>query len=219
VLADADLDRAAAGLVGSSFGNAGQVCVSSSRILAHRSVRDALVERMAAIAGGLRPGGTFEEGAGIGPLVTDEHRSRVAAIVEDAVARGARRVGGAGALPEAGWFLRPAILCDVPDDARLANEEAFGPVTAVEAFDDLDAAIDRANATPYGLAASVWTERWADADRAARRLQAGAVYVNCHAYADPSLPLGGLKASGIGVEGGREGLDAYLKSKTVCAVL
>ena len=99
------------------------------------------------------------------------------------------------------------------------TEETFGPVVVVDSFDDLDDAIARANATPYGLAGSIWTQRWRDADRAARKLQAGTIYVNCHAWADPAVPMGGMKASGIGVQSGREGLESYLMSKTTLALL
>lgn len=218
VMDDADLDLAAAGLAGSSFGNAGQVCVASARILAHRSIADRLVEKLTQAALAKRAGGTFDVQATLGPIISAKQRNRVAALLDDAAAGGAT-LSAPHAVDAPGFFLNPVIVSRLGEGARMASEETFGPVVAVDPFDDLDEAIARANATPYGLAGSIWTQRWRDADRAARTMQAGTVYVNCHAFADPAVPMGGLKASGIGLQSGREGLESYLQSKTTLAVL
>ena len=218
VMDDADLDWAAAGLAGSSFGNAGQICVASARILAHRSVHDALVEKLTVAAKAKAVGGTFDSGATLGPIITEKQRDRIAGLLNDAAAGGAT-LSGPHAVDKPGYFARPVIVSGLGEGARMAREETFGPVVVVEAFDELDDAFTRANATPYGLAGSIWTQRWRDADRATRTMQAATVYVNCHAWADPAVPMGGMKASGIGIQSGREGMESYLTSKTTLALL
>lgn len=218
VMDDADLDWAAVGLAGSSFGNAGQVCVASARILVHRSAHDELVARLTGTAKAKRVGGTFDAEATLGPIITGEQQARVAGLLDDASAGGAT-LSGPHAVDAPGFYLNPVIVTDLAPDARLHTEETFGPVVAIERFDELDEAIARANATPYGLAGSIWTRRWRDADHAAKRLDVGTVYVNCHAFADPAVPMGALKASGVGLQSGREGLESYLGSKTTLAVL
>jgi phenylacetaldehyde dehydrogenase len=218
VMDDADLDWAAAGLAGASFGNAGQICVASARILAHRSVHDALIEKLGAQAKVKRPGSTFDADATIGPIINARQHARIADLLDDARGSGAT-LSGPHAVDAPGYFLNPVIMSGLGASARLNSEETFGPVVAVESFDDLDDAIARANDTPYGLAGSIWTQRWRDANRATQAMRAGTVYVNCHAFADPAVPMGGLKASGIGLEGGREGLESYLVSKTTLALV
>ncbi len=113
----------------------------------------------------------------------------------------------------------PVIVSGLPVTTRSAQEETFGPVVVVGSFDDLDDVIERANATPYGLAGSIWTQRWRDADRAWQRLQVGATYVNCQARADPAVPMGAAKASGIGLQSGRAGLGSHLTFKITLALL
>ena len=218
VMDDADLDWAAAGLANSSFGNAGQICVASARILAHRSVHDALVEKLTAAATAKVAGSNFDADATLGPIITEKQRDRIAGLLDDAAAGGAS-LSGPHAANRPGYFTQPVIVSGLGEGARMASEETFGPVVVIEAFDDLDDAIGRANDTPYGLAGSIWTQRWRDADRASRTTQAATVYVNCHAWADPAVPMGGLKASGIGIQSGREGMESYLTHKTTLALL
>ena len=218
VMDDADIDAAVAGLAGAAFGNAGQICVSAARILAHASVHDALVERLSASAATRRPGGNFDETATIGPIVSATQHARIGALIDDARSGGAQ-VSADHAVSSDGYFVQPVVVSNLATDARMAHEETFGPAVVVEAFDDLDDAIVRANDTVFGLAASIWTARWRDADCAGRALKSGTIYVNCHAFADPAVPMGGMKASGIGVESGREGLEGYLMTKTMLAVL
>lgn len=218
VMDDADLDVAAAGLAGAAFGNAGQVCGAAARILAHRSVHDALVDKLTQAALGHRLGHTFDAAATLGPIINATQRDRVDALLRDATARGAA-ISGSHAVENEGYYLNPVIVSGLPADARLASDETFGPVVVVEPFDTLDEAIARANASSYGLAGSIWTRRWRDAEQATRSLEVGTVYVNCHAFADPAVPMGGLKASGIGVQSGREGLESFLVGKTTLAIL
>jgi len=218
VMDDADIDAAAAGLAGAAFGNAGQVCVAAARILVHASVHDALVDKLSASASAMRPGSTFDSAATLSPIINQVQRDRIGTLLDEAAGQGATLSADHTAAGD-GFFLNPVIVSGLTENARLASEETFGPAVVVERFDDLDEAISRANATPYGLAGSIWTRRWRDADRASTRLQAGTVYVNCHAWADPAVPMGGLKASGIGVQSGREGLESYLVPKTTLAVL
>ncbi|MBL0923129.1 MAG: aldehyde dehydrogenase [Sphingomonadaceae bacterium] len=219
VMDDADLDWAAAGLAGSSFGNAGQVCVASARILVHEVVHDMFIEKLKGHAGAKRPGSTFDAEASLGPIISAKQQQRIFDLVDDAKTTGATLSNDAVTETRDGFYANPVIVSDLPQNARMAQEEVFGPVVAVESFTDLDAAIASANATPYGLAGSVWTQRWRDANHVMKHMEAGMIYVNCHAWADPSIPMEGLKASGIGVEGGREGVEGYLKSKTALALL
>lgn len=217
VMDDADVDSAAAGLAGAAFGNAGQVCVAAARILAHASVHDALVEKLTAAAHAIKPGSTFTDGA-MSPIINARQRTRIGGLLDEAVAKGAM-LSGAHANDATGFYLNPVVVSGPCNGARIASEETFGPAVVVERFDDLHQALSMANDTPYGLAGSIWTQRWRDADIASRRMAAGTVYVNCHAWADPAVPMGGVKASGIGVQSGREGMESYLVPKTTLALL
>jgi acyl-CoA reductase-like NAD-dependent aldehyde dehydrogenase len=206
VLADADLGHACSGLASMAFGNAGQICVAPKRIYAEASQYAEVVERLASAAATLRVGGGFEEGVEMGPLTTPEQRDYVEELIADALGRGARLVTGGKRLGERGNFLSPAVLADVPDDARVVTEEQFGPVIPVMAYHDLDDAIHRANDTTYGLGASVWGhDRGALAD-VGSRLDAGQVWLNTHRdVATPAQPVIGLKWSGVGAENGELG--------------
>lgn len=218
VMDDADVSAAAAGLAGSAFGNAGQTCVASARILVHRSIHDQLVEGLVVASRKLRIGGTLDADATLGPIVNATQHARVSALLDDAAQQGAE-LSSAHAADGPGFYLNPVVVSGMPLSARLAQEETFGPAVVVEPFDDLDDALSRANATPFGLAGSIWTQRWRDADRASQRLEVGTVYVNCHAWADPAVPMGAAKASGIGLQSGRAGLEGYLTSKITLAQL
>jgi phenylacetaldehyde dehydrogenase len=217
VMDDADLDWAMAGLAGAAFGNAGQVCVAAARVLAHSSVHDAVVEKLAAAAGAMTPGSTFSDGA-LSPIINAKQRARIGGLLNDAVEKGAT-LSGVHANDTPGFYLNPVVISGSCTGARIAAEETFGPAVVVETFDDLDEALSKANDTPYGLAGSIWTRRWRDADIASRRMHAGTIYVNCHAWADPAVPMGAMKASGVGIQGGREGLESYLTHKTTLALL
>jgi succinate-semialdehyde dehydrogenase/glutarate-semialdehyde dehydrogenase len=198
VLDDADLDRAVAGALWASFTNCGQVCSGVERILVERTLYEPFVEEL------VRRLPTVE----VGPLISEEQRARVGDLVVDAVSRGARVLAGGEAPDRAGWFYEPTILAAVPADARIAREETFGPVVEVAAVAGEAEAVRRANAGPLALGASVWTSDAARAERVARRLRAGTVWHNDHAYSYGAAQAswGGVGESGFGRTHSKHGL-------------
>lgn len=217
VLPDADLDLAIPGVANAIFFNAGQVCIAGSRLYVHRSIHDQVVEGVAAYAKGLKIGHGLDPATQMGPLVSKKQADRVAAYVADAKAAGATILTGGERSGEA--FVSPAVVVDVHGDMPIVREEVFGPVLVAQPYDDLDAVIAAANDSDYGLASSIWTQSLSDAHRLSGQLQAGTVWINCHAMYDAALPIGGFKQSGWGRDSGRQALDSYLEWKTVCAVL
>jgi phenylacetaldehyde dehydrogenase len=219
ILPDADLALTLPGVARGIFGNSGQVCVAGSRVYAHRSVCGAVIDGLAAQATALRLGHGLDPAADLGPLVNRRQADRVAGYVTEAVAQGVDVVAGGRQTGELGTFYDPTVVTRVREDLRLMREEVFGPVVAVSSFDDPEEAIAFANDSPYGLAASVWTAELSAAHRLAARIAAGTVWINCHSYFSPELPKGGHKQSGWGYENGAQGLDNYLETKTVCALI
>ncbi|TIL76597.1 MAG: aldehyde dehydrogenase family protein [Mesorhizobium sp.] len=219
VCADADLDKAVPVAAMSVFANSGQICIAGSRLFVERSVHDDFVERLAAYAKGLRIGDGIDPATEIGPLVSEKQLQRVASYLEAGAAEGATLVTGGQRLMEgalaAGNFVAPTVFADVSDDMRIAREEIFGPVISALPFDTLDEAVERANNTPYGLAAGVFTRNVATAHQLSRKIRAGSVWVNTYHAIDPAVPFGGYKMSGYGREGGAEHLDEYLNTKGV----
>ncbi len=219
VFPDADLERAARGIVYGIFGNAGQMCWAASRLFVHSSVREPLLEKVAALARALRLGPGVDEGTEMGPLVTREHLATVLGYVEAARADGGKVMVG-GTRPTApalapGNYLLPTVVVDPPPESKAVREEIFGPVLAVFEFTDPDEAVRRANDTRYGLFASVWTRDLATAHGVARRLEAGMVAVNEAPITFPQTPFGGVKESGLGVEQGRFVVESYTRIKNV----
>jgi acyl-CoA reductase-like NAD-dependent aldehyde dehydrogenase len=219
ILDDADLDATMKGLRSASFVNNGQTCHLSSRILAPRSRYAEVVDAVAALADGLTVGDPLEKSTDVGPLVSARQRERVLAYIEIGKSEGAKVVAG-GSVPgdqPRGWFVSPTVFADVDNSARIAQEEIFGPVLAVIAYDTERQAIDIANDSEFGLGGTVWS---ADADRAtdvARAVRTGSIGVNDYAL-DMHAPFGGVKASGIGRELGPEGLSAYQTLKSIYRV-
>jgi len=209
VLADAAMDAAVAGVAMGLFANSGQICAAGTRVFVHRSRYEQMLEGLSAAANGVKQGDPFHPETQMGALV-----SRKLGVQEGAkvVAGGDRRSGK-------GYFFKPTILANVRNDMRIAQEEIFGPVGAVMAFDDTDEAVRLANATRYGLSASVWTRDINAAHSIAARVRAGTVWINGWGAIDPRLPWGGFKTSGIGRELGARGLDACTEEKVVTVVM
>jgi len=216
ITAHAPIEVAAAGAVTAAFHLSGQVCTSAERFYVVDAVHDAFVAAFAAETRRLRIGNGLDRSE-IGPLVSEAARAKVMRLVADAVAKGATVVTG-GRVPPAhtvGWFYEPTILTGVTPDMAILNEECFGPVAAICRVRDFDAAIAGANDSPFGLGASIFTTSLEEAMEAAERLEAGMVWVNNPLIDNDALPFGGWKASGIGRELGRQGLDAFRRSKMV----
>ncbi len=216
ITAHAPLDVAAAGAVTAAFHMSGQVCTSAERFFVVDSVHDAFIEKFAEQARRLRIGNGLTR-AEIGPLVSEAAREKVIRLVEDARAKGATVVLG-GKIPDGepvGWFYEPTILTGCTPDMAIMQEECFGPVAAVACVADFDEAIALANDSPFGLGASVFTSSLDEAMEAAERLESGMVWINNPLIDNDALPFGGWKASGMGRELGRQGLDAFRRSKMV----
>ncbi|SEH11973.1 aldehyde dehydrogenase family protein [Thermoleophilum album] len=217
ILPDADLERAIKGSFQAIYYNTGQVCTAGSRLFVHKSQFDEVVARLAEQARAAKVGPGLDPSTQIGPLVSREQEQRVRSYIERGVSEGAELVaGGDGQKPiEGGYYVAPTLFVSERDDITIAREEIFGPVLVALPYEDLEEVARRANATEYGLAAGVWTRDVSKAHRMAELLEAGDVYVNIWGPSDPAAPFGGVKASGIGREHGREGLEAYLETKTV----
>jgi succinate-semialdehyde dehydrogenase/glutarate-semialdehyde dehydrogenase len=212
VFADSDLDLAAAKLAFSKFQNAGQTCIAANRVLVEREIADELGGRLADRAGAVRVGDGLEPGVTVGPLIDGRAVTRVREHVADALERNARLLCGGGPAPglDPERFFAPTVLADVPPSARVATEETFGPVAPLLPFDSEEEAVGLANATEYGLAAYLFTRDLGRAHRVGEALDYGMVAVNDGALGWVQAPFGGVKGSGDGREGGRQGLEEYL---------
>ncbi len=211
VFADADLERAAAAAPGAVFGNAGQDCCARSRILVERSAMDEFLDLLSANVAAMRVGDPMDEATEMGPLITAEHRSKVASFLDEDTSVVAR-----GTAPEGpGFWFAPTVVAPNSAGARAVTEEIFGPIACVLPFDGEDEAISIANDTIYGLSGSVWTENGAKALRVARALEAGTLSVNSNWSVRIATPYGGFKQSGIGRALGPDALDHYTELKNV----
>ena len=217
VFEDADIAAAVTQVMATKFRNAGQTCVCANRIYVHQSIRDAFVAKMSDAVRALRVGDPTDDTTQVGPLVDRAGLDKVAAHVADAVAKGARAVVGGQA--GQGLFFAPTLLVDVAAGMRILDEETFGPVAPVVGFTSEADVIAAANDTPYGLAAYLWTRDLGRAFRVSEALDYGIVGVNDGLPATPHAPFGGVKASGVGREGGRWGLEEYLDVKYVSIAL
>lgn len=215
VMPDADLARAGPGVAGAIFANSGQVCIAGSRLFAHSSIFDKVLEGVAAAAEMWRPRPSLDPKAKAGPLVSAEQFERVTGYIAAGKAAGASVALGGDAPSQAGYYLNPTVLVDVSPDMSVVREEIFGPVLVAQRFDDIDAVARMANDTCYGLGAGVWTRDVSVMHRLAGKIRAGSVWGNCHATIDAALPFGGYGQSGLGREQGRQGIEAYLETKTV----
>lgn len=217
ILDDADLAHTMEGLKFASLMNNGQACVAQTRILASRKNYDTVVEALAETVRGMTVGDPDDPTTEIGPLVAERQQERVDKYIALGQEEGARVVVGGNGRPagiEKGWYVQPTVFADVDNSMRIAQEEIFGPVLAVIPFDDVDDAVRIANDSEFGLAGSVWTGDAAAGMDVARRVRTGTYGVNQYTM-DFVAPFGGFKASGIGREFGREGLEHYLELKTI----
>ena len=214
VLGDVDPKAAAPKIFQGAFQNNGQVCIAVKRVYAHESIYDALCAELAALADAAVIGDGLEQGTQIGPLQNKMQFDKVKDILEDARKTG--NIIAGGVVPDGpGYFIRPTIVRDISDGARLVDEEQFGPVLPVIKFSDANDAVKRANATPWGLGGSVWSS---DIDRAyalAEQMDSGTVWINQHSDLAPNIPFGGSKQSGIGVELGEEGLAEFTQLQVI----
>jgi len=217
ILDDADIGATMEGLKFASLMNNGQACVAQTRILASRSKYDEVVEALVATVGGMSVGDPNDPATEIGPLVAQRQQERVEKYIALGQEEGARVAIGGNGMPagiDKGWYVQPTVFADVTNDMRIAQEEIFGPVLAVIPYDDVDDAIRIANDSAYGLAGSVWTEDGDAGMDVARRVRTGTFGVNQYTM-DFVAPFGGYKASGVGREFGKEGLEHYLELKTI----
>jgi phenylacetaldehyde dehydrogenase len=218
IFEDASVKKALTLAAFGAFVHSGQACVCGSRIFAHRSVYDRVVEGMATIANAMKMGGPKEEGTMSGPLISQKQLKRVLGYLEQGKSDGAEIVTGGHRLDRRGYFVHPTVVTNLdPDTSRLFQEEIFGPVVTILPFDDEDEAVALANNSTYGLASTVWTKDLGRAHRLAKRIKAGTVGLNCQFQYDHSMPFGGYKQSGWGHESGKAGLETYLQTKIVWA--
>jgi len=215
IFEDANIEDAVSAAINANFYSTGQVCSNGTRVFVHRDVAEAFLDRLTERTARAVIGDPMDEATHIGPMASERQRSIVLGYIEKGLDEGARLVLGGKTLPGPGWFIEPTIFADVTDDMTIAREEIFGPVMCVLPFDDEDEAVARANATPYGLAAGVFTTHLGTAHKLAHRLKAGSVWVNMYHAIDPAVPFGGVKMSGYGREGGREHVEEYLDTKAI----
>ena len=215
VFEDADLNVAVEGAMITKFRNTGQSCIASNRIYVQRSIYEKFLEKFVQQARALKIGDGFEEGVLAGPVINEEGLAKALEHIQDAVKRGARLLCGGKRIDREGYFLEPTVLADVPDDAACMNEETFAPVAPVVPFDDEKEAIERANASQYGLSAYAFTRDLSRTFRLMEQLEAGTIGINDGVPTTSQCPFGGLKQSGWGRELGIEGMDAFLETKHV----
>ncbi|RFA10791.1 NAD-dependent succinate-semialdehyde dehydrogenase [Subtercola boreus] len=213
VFEDADLDAAVEGALLAKFRNIGQACTAANRFLVHEDVAAEFSRRLGDRVSELKVGRGTEEGVRIGPLITDSAVANTAALVDDAVAQGAELVTGGSKLDGAGSFFAPTVLTGIVAGSRILNEEIFAPVLAISTFRTEDEAVEKANDTPYGLVGYVFTRDLARGHRMIDRIDTGMMGLNTGVVSNASAPFGGVKQSGLGREGGAEGIAEYLETK------
>ena len=215
VCEDADIALAVKAAGAAKFRNAGQVCISPTRFLVHSSIAADFAQALAEHAKNLKVGDGLSEGTQMGPLANSRRVDAMTTFTEDAVKKGARLLTGGQRIGNTGYFWQPTILADVPKDAKVFNDEPFGPVAAIQPFDTLEQAIAESNRLPMGLAGYAFTKSLRNSDLLARKLEVGMLWMNMPAMPSAEMPFGGVKESGYGSEGGPEALEAFLNSRAV----
>jgi acyl-CoA reductase-like NAD-dependent aldehyde dehydrogenase len=214
VLDDVNPKEAAQKLFDSAFQNSGQVCIAMKRLYVHENIYDEVCDELASIANDTIIGDGLEQGTKLGPLNNKMQYDKVKALIEDAKKEG--NVIAGGEFPDKpGYFIRPTIVRDIKEGSRLVDEEQFGPVLPVMSFADESEAIERANASAWGLGGSVWSANPERAYALAEQMDTGTVWINKHAELDPTIPFGGAKMSGLGNELGQEGLQEFTQQKII----
>jgi len=197
------------------FRNAGQVCVSPPRFLVQDAIADRFMEGFTEAAKAVKVGNGLEDGVDMGPLANERRIPALEGLINEAVDRGGKLTTGGNRIGNQGYFFEPTVLTDVPTEARVMNEEPFGPLAVINRFSTLDDAIGEANRLPFGLAAYAFTGSTDVAQALGSRVQAGMLTINHLGLALPEVPFGGVKDSGYGTEGGSEALEAYLDTRFV----
>ncbi|MBM7607422.1 succinate-semialdehyde dehydrogenase/glutarate-semialdehyde dehydrogenase [Lysinibacillus composti] len=216
VTANADLEKAAKGLIASKYRNAGQTCVCANRVYVHESVEREFIEFFKAEVGKLKVGNGLTEQVDIGPLINESAVKKVKDHLEDAVNKGASlEIGGESVPSEKGYFVTPAVLTNVSDDMKCMTEETFGPIAPITTYKTNQEVIERANNSPYGLAAYIFTQDLAEAIEISEGVEYGIVGLNDGVPSTAQAPFGGFKESGLGREGGHWGIEEYLETKYI----
>ncbi|MEY2850057.1 MAG: hypothetical protein RI885_2724 [Actinomycetota bacterium] len=213
VFDDADLDKAVEGALQAKFRNIGEACTAANRFLVHESVAEQFAERVTAAVSAFGVGRGTDEGVRIGPLIDQAAVDKASSLVDDAVARGATVLTGGSAIAGAGTFFAPTVLSGVAAGSDILHQEIFGPVLAISTFSDEDDAVARANDTEYGLVSYVFTRDLARGQRMIDRLDTGMMGLNVGVISNAAAPFGGVKRSGLGREGGAQGIHEYLETK------
>src|ERR671927_1379617 len=215
VFDDADIDAAIEGAMIAKMRNIGEACTAANRFFVHEKIHDAFAKKLSDRMGALKIGNGLEDGVNLGPLVNKDGRDKVIELVDDAVKKGAKVLTGGKAQTGKGFFYPATVLDDVPDGAKMLNEEIFGPVASIQTFKTEEEAVRRANDTEYGLVAYLYTKDLSRGMRVSEKLDFGMVGLNRGLVSDPAAPFGGMKQSGIGREGAHEGLMEFMQTQYI----
>jgi succinate-semialdehyde dehydrogenase/glutarate-semialdehyde dehydrogenase len=215
VFEDADIDAAIDGAMIAKMRNMGEACTAANRFYVHESVHDEFAKKLTAKMSGLKMGNGLDEGVALGPLVNKEGRDKVIELVDDAVSKGAKVLTGGKTPTGPGFFYPATVITNVPDSAKMLNEEIFGPVASIQTFKTEAEAIKRANDTEYGLVAYLFTKDLSRGMRVSEKLDFGMIGLNRGLVSDPAAPFGGTKQSGLGREGASEGMKEFLETQYV----